>query len=174
MNLSIRAAHNRSWAPACAGVTPVKLDKCGRRPYRRAGMQRLCGEPPRTDYSNEITVDVVKPNQPTQNHGFFGHPRGLRTLFFTEMWERFSYYGMRALQILFMTATVARGGLGMPTSKAGAIYGLYTSMIYLFSVPGGWIADRIVGLRKAVRWGGVVIAFGHFSMAIPTLSTFYL
>jgi POT family proton-dependent oligopeptide transporter len=90
------------------------------------------------------------------------------------MWERFSYYGMRALLILFMTETVAKGGLGFPTSKAGAIYGLYTAMIYLFSLPGGWLADRIIGLRRGVLWGGVIIALGHFSMAIPSLSTFYL
>jgi len=124
--------------------------------------------------SNSGPETVAVSSNARWDRSFFGHPRGLSTLFFTEMWERFSYYGMRALLILFMTATVARGGLGMPTSKAGAIYGLYTSMIYLFSVPGGWIADRIVGLRRAVLWGGVVIAFGHFSMAIPTLSTFYL
>jgi POT family proton-dependent oligopeptide transporter len=108
------------------------------------------------------------------DRSFFGHPRGLSTLFFTEMWERFSYYGMRALLILFMTATVAKGGLGFPTSKAGAIYGLYTSMVFLFSLPGGWLADRIIGLRRAVLWGGVIIALGHFSMAVPSISTFYM
>jgi len=108
------------------------------------------------------------------DRSFFGHPRGLSTLFFTEMWERFSYYGMRALLILFMTATAAHGGLAFPTSKAGAIYGLYTAMIYLFSLPGGWLADRIIGLRRAVLWGAVIIALGHFAMAIPSLSTFYL
>src|ERR1700691_569803 len=108
------------------------------------------------------------------DQSFFGHPRGLSTLFFTEMWERFSYYGMRALLILFMTAAVANGGLGFPTSKAGAIYGLYTAMIYLFSLPGGWLADRIIGLPRGGLWGGVIIALGHFSMAIPSLTTFYL
>ena len=108
------------------------------------------------------------------DRSFFGHPRGLSTLFFTEMWERFSYYGMRALLILFMTATVANGGLGIPTSKAGAVYGLYTSMVYLMGVPGGWVADRITGHRRAVFSGGVIIALGHFSMAIPSLNTFYL
>lgn len=108
------------------------------------------------------------------DRSFFGHPRGLSTLFFTEMWERFSYYGMRALLILFMTATVANGGLGFPVSKAGAIYGLYTAMVYLVSVPGGWLADRITGQRRAVFWGGAIIALGHFSMAIPSLTTFYL
>jgi POT family proton-dependent oligopeptide transporter len=105
---------------------------------------------------------------------FFGHPRGLATLFMTEMWERFSYYGMRALLILFMTASVANGGLGFPTSKAGSIYGFYTAMVYLLSLPGGWLADRITGQRKAVLLGGIVIAFGEFSLAIPSLKTFYL
>src|SRR5580658_5859858 len=104
---------------------------------------------------------------------FFGHPRGLATLFFTEMWERFSYYGMRALLILFMTASVAKGGLGFPVSKAGAIYGLYTAMVFLLGLPGGWLADRITGQRRAVLWGGGIIAVGHYSMAIPSLSTFY-
>jgi POT family proton-dependent oligopeptide transporter len=106
--------------------------------------------------------------------GFFGHPRGLSTLFFTEMWERFSYYGMRALLILFMTASVAHGGLGFDTATAGAIYGLYTSMVYMTTLPGGWIADRLIGQRRAVLYGGIIIACGHFSMAFSALSTFYL
>jgi proton-dependent oligopeptide transporter, POT family len=109
-----------------------------------------------------------------QDKGFFGHPRGLATLFFTEMWERFSFYGMRALLILFMVASVDRGGLGFDVGKSGAIYGLYTAMVYLAGLPGGWIADRILGQRRAVLYGGIVIALGHFSMAIPGLSTFYL
>src|SRR5918999_6012300 len=83
------------------------------------------------------------------DRAFFGHPRGLSTLFFTEMWERFSYYGMRALLILFMTASVADGGLGFDTAVAGAIYGLYTSMVYMSTLPGGWIADRLIGQRRA-------------------------
>jgi POT family proton-dependent oligopeptide transporter len=108
------------------------------------------------------------------DRSFFGHPRGLSTLFFTEMWERFSYYGMRVLLILFMTAPVAAGGLGFETSVAGAVYGLYTSMVYMTSLPGGWIADRLIGQRRAVLYGGILIACGHFSMAFPTLTTFYL
>lgn len=108
------------------------------------------------------------------DRSFFGHPRGLSTLFFVEMWERFSYYGMRALLILFMTATAAKGGLGFNTSKAGAIYGLYTSLIYLFGLPGGWLADRIFGLRKSVLWGGIIIACGHFAMAFENLTSFYV
>src|SRR5713101_4508756 len=95
------------------------------------------------------------------DRSFFGHPRGLATLFFTEMWERFSYYGMRALLILFMTASVERGGLGLPVTKAGAVYGLYTAMVYLLSLPGGWVADRLLGLRRSVFWGGCIIAAGH-------------
>jgi POT family proton-dependent oligopeptide transporter len=110
----------------------------------------------------------------SDDRAFFGHPRGLSTLFFTEMWERFSYYGMRALLILFMTAAPATGGLGFDTASAGAVYGLYTSMVYLTSLPGGWIADRLIGQRRAVLYGGVLIASGHFSLAVPSLSTFYL
>jgi len=105
---------------------------------------------------------------------FFGHPRGLSTLFFTEMWERFSYYGMRALLILFMTAPADAGGLGIDTAVAGAIYGLYTSMVYMTTLPGGWIADRLIGQRRAVLYGGMIIAAGHFSMAFSSLATFYL
>src|SRR5262247_1343192 len=108
------------------------------------------------------------------DHAFFGHPRGLSTLFFTEMWERFSYYGMRALLILFMTAPLAAGGLGFDTASAGAVYGLYTSMVYMATLPGGWIADRLIGQRRAVLYGGIIIALGHFSMAFPSLATFYL
>ncbi len=105
---------------------------------------------------------------------FFGHPRGLSTLFFTEMWERFSYYGMRALLLLYMTAPIAAGGLGFDTAKGGAIYGLYTSMVYMTTLPGGWIADRLIGQRRAVLYGGILIASGHFAMAFPSLTTFYL
>src|SRR3990170_792984 len=101
------------------------------------------------------------------NAAFFGHPRGLATLFFTEMWERFSYYGMRAILILFMTAAVTQGGLGFDVAKAGAVYGLYTSMVYLLSLPGGWLADRFFGLRRAVLYGGILIALGNFALVVP-------
>jgi proton-dependent oligopeptide transporter, POT family len=99
----------------------------------------------------------------------FGHPKGLMTLFFTEMWERFSYYGMRALLILFMTAAVADGGLGFDDKTSGAIYGLYTMGVYLLALPGGWFADRLFGLKKSVWYGGIIIALGHFTMALPGL-----
>ncbi len=107
---------------------------------------------------------------------FPGHPRGLPTLFFTEMWERFSYYGMRALLILFMTGTTIgeNPGLGFDVVTAGAIYGLYTSMVYLLALPGGWVADQLWGQRKAVFVGGCIIAAGHFSMAVPSDYTFFL
>jgi len=97
----------------------------------------------------------------------FGHPKGLMTLFFTEMWERFSYYGMRALLILFMTKTIADGGLGFDDKTSGAIYGLYTMGVYLMALPGGWLADRLFGLKKSVWYGGIIIAMGHFMMALP-------
>jgi len=118
-------------------------------------------------------TSAAEPGAPRQD-GFFGHPRGLATLFFTEMWERFSYYGMRALLILFMVDAAATGGLGMTDRRAAAIYGLYTAGVYLLALPGGWVADRILGQRSAVFWGGVVIAAGHFSMAIPSRPTFFL
>jgi POT family proton-dependent oligopeptide transporter len=104
---------------------------------------------------------------------FFGHPKGLSTLFFTEMWERFSYYGMRALLILFMTAPLAAGGLGFDTAKAGAIYGTYVSLVYITSLPGGWLADRFLGQRRATLYGGVLIMLGHISLAIPSMLSFY-
>ena len=105
--------------------------------------------------------------------GFFGHPRGLSTLFLTELWERFSYYGMRALLILYMTAKSSQGGLGFGVSKAAAIYGLYTAAVYLSALPGGWLADRLFGLRPAVLYGGILIALGHYSLALGPLSAFY-
>jgi len=102
------------------------------------------------------------------------HPPGLPTLFFTEMWERFSYYGMRAFLVLFMVTPADAGGLGFSDSRAGMIYGLYTSMVYLLSVPGGWLADRILGQQRAVLVGGLLIMSGHVSLALPALPTFYL
>jgi POT family proton-dependent oligopeptide transporter len=107
--------------------------------------------------------------------GFLGHPRGLATLFFTEMWERFSYYGMRALLILFMTASVAQGGLGMSAETAGAVYGLYTAGAYLSALPGGWMADRLIGQRRSALWGGLLISGGNLLLSIPGhIQLFYI
>src|SRR5881409_3155993 len=107
------------------------------------------------------------------DRGFFGHPRGLTTLFFTEMWERFSYYGMRAILILFMVAPAAKGGMGLSTELAAAIYGLYTGSVYFTAIPGGWIADRLLGLRRAVLVGGILIALGHYCLAVNVRPLFF-
>ena len=109
---------------------------------------------------------------PGNDKGFFGHPRGLSTLFFTEMWERFSYYGIRALLILFMTAAVDQHGMGLSVALAGVIYGLYTSCAYIFALPAGWIADRFLGHQRAVVLGGLLIAAGNFGLMIPTMGVF--
>ena len=103
---------------------------------------------------------------------FFGHPGGLQTLFFTEMWERMSYYGMRALLVLFMTASLQEEGLAFTVASATAIYGLYTGAVYFMGLPGGWIADRLLGGQKAVWYGGIIIMCGHIVLAIPSHSTF--
>jgi len=104
---------------------------------------------------------------------WFGHPRGLATCFFTEMWERFSYYGMRALLLLYMVAPIDKGGLGFATEKGASIYGWYTMGVYAMSIPGGWVADKLLGLYRSVLLGGIIIAAGHFMMAYPSLPTFY-
>ncbi|MBU2871961.1 peptide MFS transporter [Colwellia sp. E2M01] len=105
---------------------------------------------------------------------FFGQPAGLKTLFFTEMWERMSYYGMRMLLVLFMTATLQEGGLGLTVASAAAIYGLYTGSVYFMGLPGGWIADRLIGGQKAVWYGGLIIMCGHIILAIPNDNTFFV
>jgi len=105
---------------------------------------------------------------------WFGHPRGLATLFMTEMWERASYYGMRALLTLYMVGSVMQPGLGFPDKKATQIYGLYTMLVYLSGIPGGLIADRLIGHKRAVLIGGIIIACGHFTMAVPGIPFFYL
>ncbi len=112
-------------------------------------------------------------NDAAATDGFAGHPRGLGTLFFTELWERFSYYGMRALLALFVVTPVAAGGLGLTTIDAARIYGNYTMAVYMLSIPGGFIADRYLGARRAVLIGGTVIACGHFTLAINSLAAFY-
>ena len=95
-----------------------------------------------------------------------GHPTGLYVLFFTEMWERFSYYGMRAILLLFLIDNI-RGGMGLNEMEGAAIYGIYTASAYLLALPGGWIADNILGQRKSIWYGGLVIMLGHIILAIP-------
>ncbi|HEX8130769.1 MAG TPA: peptide MFS transporter [Pyrinomonadaceae bacterium] len=106
--------------------------------------------------------------------GLGGHPRGLTTLFFTEMWERFSYYGMRAILFLYMTAEIGNGGLGWNEEFAGPIFGLYASSVYFLPLIGGWLADRFIGAKRATFIGGVIIMLGHFSLAVPTMTFFYI
>ncbi|HEU4881319.1 MAG TPA: peptide MFS transporter [Longimicrobium sp.] len=104
------------------------------------------------------------------DRAFFGHPRGLSTLFFTELWERFSYYGIRPLLVLFMAAALADGGMGMSRDQAAPIVGIYGASVYLASLPGGWIADRLLGLRRAIWYGGILIALGHGSIALSAIA----
>ena len=106
--------------------------------------------------------------------GWFGHPRGLSTLFATEMWERFSFYGLKALLILFMTAAVTQGGLGFTDQRAGNVIGWYGFGVYASAIFGGLAADKVLGQYRSVLTGGIIIALGHFSMAVPTVPTFYL
>lgn len=99
--------------------------------------------------------------------GFFGHPKGLFTLFFTEFWERFSYYGMRAILVFFMYYEVSQGGLGFPENTALAIMSIYGSLVYMSGIIGGWMADRILGTSRAVFYGGILIMLGHIVLAVP-------
>ncbi|MBU8880963.1 peptide MFS transporter [Bacillus sp. FJAT-29790] len=105
--------------------------------------------------------------------GFFGHPKGLFTLFFTEFWERFSYYGMRAILVYYMYYEVSKGGLGLDQSTALAIMSIYGSLVYMSGIIGGWLADRLFGTSKAVFYGGILIMFGHIALAIPGSITMF-
>lgn len=122
--------------------------------------------------STPVDATGVSPTSPT-DRGFFGHPRGLSTLFFTEMWERFSYYGMRAILTLYMTKALAEGGLGFDEKYAALIYATYVSSVWYLPLIGGWLADRVFGARRAVLIGGIIIACGHYSMAVNTHLNFY-
>jgi len=107
--------------------------------------------------------------------GFFGHPKGLFTLFFTEFWERFSYYGMRAILVFYMYYSVSKGGLGIDESLALSIMSIYGSLVYMSGVIGGWLADRIFGTSKSVFYGGILIMLGHIVLAIPgSISMFFI
>ncbi|MDE3196711.1 MAG: oligopeptide:H+ symporter, partial [Acidobacteriota bacterium] len=123
--------------------------------------------------STTVPSGVVSPSNARWDRSFFGHPLGLSTLFFLEMWERFSYYGMRAILIYFLTSSAAKGGLGFSDSKAGAVYGLYTALAYLSCLAGGWIADLFIGQRRGVLYGGMLIVAGEFCLMAPSDAVFY-
>ena len=120
--------------------------------------------------STPVDATGMSPVKPADAGSFFGHPKGLSTLFFTEMWERFSYYGLRPLLVLFMSAALANGGFGMERSQASAIVGIYAASVYLASLPGGWIADRLLGLRRAIMVGAVLISCGHISIGLSSFA----
>jgi POT family proton-dependent oligopeptide transporter len=121
----------------------------------------------RNDVNAGATVTDMPPTLDTR---FFGHPRGLSTLFFTEMWERFSYYGLRPLLVLFMSAALAEGGFGFERNQASAIVGIYAASVYLASLPGGWVADRLLGLRRAILTGALFISLGHLSIGLASFA----
>ncbi|RFC72917.1 peptide MFS transporter [Streptomyces sp. AcE210] len=121
------------------------------------------------------TTAEAEPNEPASDqpppgddHAFFGQPRGLLTLSGLEVWERFSFLGMQAILVLYFADTVAHGGLGMSAGTAASVSAAYGTLVYLVSVGGGWLADRILGSYRAVLYGGILIACGHYAMAVPT------
>ncbi|KKB73505.1 MULTISPECIES: peptide MFS transporter [Bacillus] len=113
-----------------------------------------------SNHQNEIIQNIPQ-------KGFFGHPRGLFTLFFTEFWERFSYYGMRAILIYYLYTQVSKGGLGFDESTANSIMAVFGSLVYMSGIIGGWIADRLLGTARTVFYGGVFIMFGHILLSFP-------
>ncbi|WP_442596518.1 peptide MFS transporter [Neobacillus sp. D3-1R] len=122
-----------------------------------------------TDLNKQKIVESVP------QKGFFGHPKGLFTLFFTEFWERFSYYGMRAILVFYMYYKVKDGGLGIDETLALSIMSIYGSLVYMSGIIGGWLADRIFGTSKAVFYGGILIMLGHIALAIPgSVSMFFI
>jgi POT family proton-dependent oligopeptide transporter len=121
--------------------------------------------------TDQTATTAIAPGAGAQ---IFGHPRGLATLFLTEMWERFTYYGMRAILVLFLVGAIEGGGLGINDRTANAIYGLYISGTYLLNLYGGWIADRLIGAQRAVWWGGILIMVGNGLLATGSTQLFYL
>jgi proton-dependent oligopeptide transporter, POT family len=123
--------------------------------------------------SDAASTAAPHPNAVPRESIFAGHPKGLGPLFFTELWERFSYYGMRSILILYMTSPAALGGLGFADKDASTLYGNYTMFVYLTALPGGLIADYLTGARRAVLIGGIIIALGHFAMVFHSMTFFY-
>ncbi|WP_373605414.1 peptide MFS transporter [Bacillus cereus] len=118
-----------------------------------------------------MAIDKTTIVESVPQKGFFGHPRGLFTLFFTEFWERFSYYGMRAILLFYMYYEVSKGGLGMDKATAASIMAIYGSLVYMSGIIGGWIADRLLGTSRTVFYGGVLIMFGHIVLSFPSSTT---
>jgi POT family proton-dependent oligopeptide transporter len=125
---------------------------------------------------HELTPDAESPARHTERDhgGIGGHPRGLSMLFYAEMWERFSYYGMRALLLLFMITPLAMGGLGFDQKHAAQVYGNYTMASYMVCILGGYLADNFIGARRAVVIGGLIITAGHYALAFDSVATFYV
>ncbi len=123
--------------------------------------------------SDGMTMDESADPRLLDNTGIAGHPRGLMVLFFTEMWERFSFYGMRGILLLYLTTVITKGGMGLSDTKGAAILGAYTMSIYLAALPGGWVADRFLGYRKSVFIGGVLLAMGHLALAFSSNTFFF-
>lgn len=121
------------------------------------------------------TINKQKIVDSVPQKGFFGNPKGLFTLFFTEFWERFSYYGMKAILVYYMYYEVSKGGLGLDETTALALVSIYGSLVYMSGIIGGWFADRIFGTSKAVFYGGILIMLGHIVLAVPgSLSMFFV
>src|SRR2546423_268164 len=120
--------------------------------------------------SEPMDMPASNKQMPSADRSFFGHPRGLSTLFFTEFWERFSFYGLRPVLVLFMSTAILSGGFGIPRNQASAIVGIYAASVYLASLPGGWVADRLLGLRRSFMIGAVLISFGHISISLSSLA----
>ena len=117
---------------------------------------------------------MSQPSPQASTRTLFGQPIGLATLFLTELWERFTYYGIQSLLILFMVAPAAKGGLGLDDKSSASIYGLYVGSTYLLGLLGGWIADRLAGAQRAVIAGGILIALGNTLLALGTTSVFFV
>lgn len=125
--------------------------------------------------ASSLTKDAAQQGAPAAGgKTFFGHPRGLATLFMTEMWERFSFYGMRALLVLYLIAPASQGGLAFKAATGAAIYSVYNATVYLLAMPGGWISDRLWGPRKTVAVAGTIIMCGHFLLAVPVEISFFI
>jgi len=120
------------------------------------------------------TIQMSNPAHAINGPRFLGHPVGLYVLFFTELWERFSYYGMRAILVLFITDSVINEGLGWSNERALGLYGIYTAFVYIMSIPGGIVADKVLGQKKTVMVGGLLLCAGHGVLAVPELWAFYL